>query len=411
MRLTLLMALWLSSQFTLALSAQDAEHWRQDIEAYANQLQQRHINLHHSLPKHYFQQQLQTLKQQLPELSRKQVLVKLMRLTSALQDSHTAFPLWGNSDLHSFPIRLSAVGQHFYVTASSDAYQHLLGSQVLAVEGIAIEQLSATLAPVVPFTDNAYSQRQRTAQYLTVFEVLNGLGIAADRQTTWQLQQGNRPHSVSLTAASDSNGRQHELSFFSTELFKPVEQINSDLWFGASKSHRTVYVRFHRYPDADDMADFANELLDFINAKQTRQLIIDLRDNYGGDFFIGLMLAQPLVLADSIDWQQGVFVLTDNVTYSAAMSNAAQYQQILNARLVGEPTGARPSGYQDMGTFTLPHSQWQVSYSKRLYRFKNTDQDALYPDVLIERTLEDYLTTQDAALDWIVEQLKQRGSF
>jgi hypothetical protein len=93
------------------------------------------------------------------------------------------------------------------------------------------------------------------------------------------------------------------------------------------------------------------------------------------------------------------------------MSNAAQYQQILNARLVGEPTGARPSGYQDMGTFTLPHSQWQVSYSKRLYRFKNTDQDALYPDVLIERTIADFLTPQDAALDWIVEQLKQRSRF
>lgn len=85
-------------------------------------------------------------------------------------------------------------------------------------------------------------------------------------------------------------------------------------------------------------------------------MVIDFRGNGGGDFFVGLTLAYYLNLADSIDWRSGVYVLTDKYTFSAGVSNAAQYRQILNARIVGEPTGGNPVGYQDMGSFILPNS-------------------------------------------------------
>ena len=134
-------------------------------------------------------------------------------------------------------------------------------------------------------------------------------------------------------------------------------------------------------------------------------MAIDLRDNYGGNFFVGLKLAQWLLLADSIDWNSGVYVLIDNMTFSAAMSNAAQFSQLLNAKLAGEPTGAKPSGYQDMGQFTLPNSKLEVTYSKRIYHFKDDKKDTLYPDVTIERSIADYANTNDRQLDWILNDI------
>lgn len=97
-----------------------------------------------------------------------------------------------------------------------------------------------------------------------------------------------------------------------------------------------------------------------------------------------MTLAYYLNLADSIDWRSGVYVLTDKYTFSAGVSNAAQYRQILNARIVGEPTGGNPVGYQDMGSFILPNSELTVTYSKRLFRFQDTATQGIRPDVLIE---------------------------
>lgn len=153
------------------------------------------------------------------------------------------------------------------------------------------------------------------------------------------------------------------------------------------------------------MESLGEDLLSFINENKSEKLIIDLRDNYGGDFFVGLKLAQLLVLSDSIDWKSGVYVLIDNVTFSAAMSNAAQFSQLLNAKLVGEPTGAKPSGYQDMGQFILPNSKIEVTYSKRLYHFLNNQKDALYPDVHIGVSIDDYISKNDPQLKWILSDI------
>ncbi|ASP39532.1 peptidase S41 [Bacterioplanes sanyensis] len=397
--------------FSHALSKNEVEHWQQDIDFYAQQLHQHHIDLHHSLPKHYFQQHLRQLKQQLPDLNENQVVVSLMRLTNALGDSHTAFPLWGEPALNSYPIRLSAIAEEYYVTATSAQYQHLLGSRLVAINNLHINDIAAQMADVVPFADNPYSTRHRIAQDLSTYEVLNGLNIAQGSTAQFRFigSQGEQTETLSTSTSGLDNAQR--LSFYNTQAFTQQQRVNDNLWFGASNSNNSIYIRFRRYPAADDMEDFADDVLDFIQQHKSRQLIIDLRDNGGGDFFVGLILAQRLVLADSIDWKSGVFVLTDNVTYSAAMSNAAQYSQILNARLIGEPTGAQPSGYQDMGMFTLPNSKWQVSYSKRLYRFASTDADALYPDVLIERSITDYLSEKDSALDRVIQHLQGQNTF
>nr|WP_248291059.1 S41 family peptidase [Pseudoalteromonas arctica] len=153
------------------------------------------------------------------------------------------------------------------------------------------------------------------------------------------------------------------------------------------------------------MKSLGEDLLSFINKNKSNKLIIDLRENYGGDFFVGLKLAQLLVLADSLDWKSGVYVLIDNATFSAAMSNAAQFSQLLNAKLVGEPTGAKPSGYQDMGQFILPNSNLEVTFSKRLYHFNRDNKDALYPNVHIKVSIDDYISKNDPQLKWILNDI------
>ncbi|GGF55174.1 S41 family peptidase [Alteromonas lipolytica] len=402
---TIYICLFLSfSNVAWGLDLITEKQWREDINVYVKNLEQGHINLFHTVDKANFYKQLARLQEQLPKLSENEVLVKLMELTRTVDDGHTSFPLWGPK-LHKFPVKLIAIDQRLFVNEATINNQGLLKSELVSINGKPIKEIFNTLAKLVPFSENPYSTQVRVAQYLPMAEVLNGLGIIEPDYTARFTFKSNGKIIRQDWLANVSQ------SFIKAEplgTFKPQEKLgvaNKYLWFASSANKESVYVKFERYTSLDRMENFASSLLAFINKNQSKNLILDLRNNFGGDFFVGLKLAQHLVLADSLNWRSGIYVLINNVTFSAAMSNAAQFKSLLNAELVGEPTGAKPKGYQDMGEFTLPHSSRVVTYSKRHYDFTGNSSRALFPDKLIKQEISDYLNNIDKQLQWILEQV------
>lgn len=380
------------------------EHWQQDIDYYAEQMVARHIDPFSVLSESDFRAELKRIRSTLSHKTDNQILIDLMRLTRRIGDGHTAFPLWKET-FERFPIRFKKIENTVRVIETTTEYAALLGATLISINGVSAAEAFKAMATVAPFTENPYSESISAASYLASAVALNGLGMIPNTQHAQFIFAINGKQQR-IVMASDTNPKfTNALSHFNDNLFSPHEQINDDLWFGSTANHKTVYVKFRRYPSASDMSAFAEDLLEFINEHESKNLIIDLRDNYGGDFFVGLILAQPLVLADSIDWKSGVYTLIDGVTFSAAMSNAAQYTQILNSKLVGTPTGARPSGYQDMGQFQLPNSGHTVTYSKRLYHFKEDGKDALYPDHHVAITFKDYMNGYDRQLRWVLKTL------
>lgn len=78
-------------------------------------------------------------------------------------------------------------------------------------------------------------------------------------------------------------------------------------------------------------------------------------------------------------------------------------KQLLNAKVVVEPTSSNPNGYQDMDDFILPNSKLVMTYSKRLFRLSNQVNTALQPDIIINQKKSDLLQNNDTVL---VEVLK-----
>jgi hypothetical protein len=49
-----------------------------------------------------------------------------------------------------------------------------------------------------------------------------------------------------------------------------------------------------------------------------------------------------------------------------------------------------------------------VTYSKRFYHFKDDQKDALYPDINIELSIDDYVKKNDRQLGWILNDIAEK---
>jgi hypothetical protein len=129
-----------------------------------------------------------------------------------------------------------------------------------------------------------------------------------------------------------------------------------------------------------------------------------MRDNGGGDNTIGdAQLVKPLK-ASAYNARGRLFILIGAETFSAAMNNAAQFQDETAAILVGETIGEKPNSYQEPRQFRLPNSHLIVRASTRYYAFRKTGENAVRPNKEIIPTWDDVRTGRDPVLDWVLAQ-------
>ena len=177
---------------------------------------------------------------------------------------------------------------------------------------------------------------------------------------------------------------------------KPAESF----WFTYLADSQTTYVNFRGYRS---LGEHGRALLAFLDKNPTKRLVIDLRQNGGGDFFEGRKhLIQPLKKLPAINQKGHLFVIIGRRTYSAAMVNAIDFRKETNAILVGEPIGERPNSYSENDEMTLPNSRLVVSYSTRYYKFLDEDVPAVMPDKRFDPTWADFQAGRDAVMAWIL---------
>ena len=390
------------------------ENWMEDINFYHQTLEKNHIDLYHTISKNKFNSEILNIKEKLPKLNDFQVIVELMRLTHKVGggkgDGHTSVPLWG-MDLHKYPIKLFDFGNEIRVIEADNNHKYLIGKKIISIDGIPIDKVYSKVSELTPFTENNQSSMDRTCSYMMISEVLEALGIVKIKEKAKFTFIDDNGVEEMITMKSYSKVELDSFEFETTQVSNTYFQRTKDskikdLWFTSLNNSKAVYIKFGEYPSENEMNDFSESVYNFIEQNKSESLIIDLRNNYGGDFFIGQILASWLNACDSIIWKSNVYVLIDRVTYSAAMVNALQFKQLLNAKVIGEPTGANPNGYQDLGQFKLPNSDLLITYTKRLFRLQDLETKGLQPDILIRPKWDNYKKGVDEVLYWVLNDIK-----
>jgi hypothetical protein len=385
----------------------DKEQWREDLRYFARELAKRHKNLYHATTREQFERAVAELDQAIPTLQDHQIVVRMMQVAASVGDGHTGVHI--PSYFERYPLRLQWFGKELRVTAAGDAQASALGLRLVKIGDLGIDEVRARVATCFPSAanENEWYEMSTSPAFIIVPEVLHALGIVP----------GVGPASFTF---EDDAGKSIALELAPVELAivdgKPSLKLTpavknppisrprpgESLWFTYLPDSQTVYANFSSY---DSLGGSARKLFQLVDENPTKRLVIDLRQNGGGDFFVGRKhLIEPVKERPQINQKGKLFVLVGRRTFSAAMVNAIDFRKDTQAILVGEPIGERPNSYSENDEMTLPNSRVVVSYSTRYYQFVDEDVPAVVPDQRIDPTWADFEAGRDPVLDWVLAQ-------
>ena len=103
-----------------------------------------------------------------------------------------------------------------------------------------------------------------------------------------------------------------------------------------------------------------------IDKVQPDKLIIDLRQNRGGNYNKSRPLIESIKKRNFLNQKGKVYVITGRTTFSAAMVTSIFLKKETQAIIVGEPSRGHPNRADNVEHLKLPNSQLWVEYTTKV---------------------------------------------
>jgi hypothetical protein len=373
--------------------------WRADLQYFARELPKRHANAFHHTPRDRFEAEIADLDRRLGRLNGDEVLVALEHIANMIGDGHTnvAFP----ADKANLPLDVARFGDDYRVTLVGPGLEKALGARVVKVRDTPVARAREILLALTPQDETPWLADGRVEEFLTTGMVLHGTGIIPERNTARYTLADDAGHEfdVDVQALPPGASPKWVAAYKEPPLFR--QRPDESFWYTFLPDAKTVYCNFRSY---NGLGKNAAGLLKLVAEQHPDKLVIDLRQNGGGDYTEGLRhLVRPIRSLPDVNRKGHLFVLIGRNTFSAAMSNSAHFRAQTAAILVGQPIGEKPNSYQESRRMTLPNSHLVVRYSVRFYKFVDSGENVIRPDQNIVPSWADYKAGRDPVLDWVLK--------
>ena len=323
----------------------------------STEVARRHKNAFHFTPKARFDSAVSDLDRRIPELRGYEIMIGMMRILSMIGDGHTRSDDLFNS-FSQFPLDLYWFGSELRVVRTMREYKAALGGKVIAIGSTPIAVADQKVRSLIEKHETEGWVKRFSAYYLSSPEILKYFGIIPDLECgTYLIDNGAGAQSVSFEPIPYNA----EPEYLDAATRIPLYRENvKNVWFRYLDEAKLAYLAFNHYPSVEDFRHIASSLFATVDAHPGSALVIDFRNNGGGDY-----IRFDEILLDGFKkrkwlYEQGhLFGLIGRNTFSAAMMNALQLRQQMHAILVGEPTGARPNSYNEAAHFVLPNSHFE----------------------------------------------------
>ncbi len=255
-----------------------------DLDFVSSQLPKLHVNFFFQLSPADFTKAASLLSSQIPNLTDAEFYVRLQQLVALAGDEHTTLGLTQATGFQLFPLRFQWLDDGVFVSAASSSYSQALGAQLVQVGDTPIDQVFQLLAATIPHS-NPQWVRTEGASYLSFQQILQGLDLVPATATsplTFQDRAGNR---FTLQVGTETAGLTSMPSAAHGPLPWYLQNSSQYYWFTYSAPLRLVYIKYNvcaQMPGAP-FADFANQVLQAMDANPVDTVVIDYRGNGGGD--------------------------------------------------------------------------------------------------------------------------------
>ncbi|MAT96973.1 MAG: hypothetical protein CL608_07515 [Anaerolineaceae bacterium] len=370
-------------------------------------------------------------------LSDAELKLGIARVVAISQNGHSFARI---SDLTRSEGRIPLMGRMFddgytFLWAQRP-YRHLLGAQLLAIDGHPIEEVIDAFRPYSGAKDSFF--RQYVGWYLETPSLVHAVGYAENpRRYTLRVRPFGSQELIEI-AVSVSDTPPPVVS--AQEILTPMEM---DGWEGVwsqrpllpfflqdweapfqAQAIDAINGYYIRYGANDDVGEHSITAFNKTVAAELAQhnyavLIIDQRGNGGGDYTrtYDLMRRLPELAGE----QTPIYVITGPLTFSAGISSVAFLKASGGEQvtIIGTEMGDHERMWGETSLLTLPNSQLDLQLATGLHDYKNgchqfpecywldffmnVSAASLSPDITIPFTFEAYVMGQDAAMNHILE--------
>jgi Peptidase family S41 len=380
------------------------EGWRGDIDYLVSEVKRVNPDYHDRPVPPEFERAYRELRTAVPTLKDEQIYVGMSRLLSTLNQGHTN--LWpfvpaARMSFHILPVQTYIFPEGVFIVGADPSNQDLIGAQLLAIEGTSVEEALHRIRSIHP-SDSGMEILWQGPMFLSLAEELSGLGIVArtDRVTV----SLRTPFAASLPRALTTTS-----TFGPTKLPAPpgtppiaFRHLDRMHWWHPLPDASALYVQVNQMLDdrSETLKDFGLRLRSALQDPGIRNVILDLRNNNGGNTFLYVELLRTLIGFSQAE-DRRLYVIIGRGTYSAAGNLSTDLERLAAPVFIGEPSCMTGNNYGDESQLTLPYSglwagvtslRWQLGYPSDRRR-------AIVPRVPVRMSAADYFGGRDPILD------------
>jgi uncharacterized protein (TIGR03437 family) len=358
-----------------------------------------------------FQQAVDTVSTNIPTLSDAEFYVALAQLVAMAGDAHTDLYLVNSFPL--FPLLFRWLDDGVYVTVAASQYARALGSRLVAIGGMSIDDVALRLATVISH-ENEHGMRSTAERYLRSRITLEGLNIIPPADTADLTFRTLAGEEFTLQVGTEPGAFQSAPDWSAGFTPDYLQGQSIYYWGYYSAANRLLYFKYNLCADAasNPFSSFAAGFLRLLDTNAVDTLVFDFRGNPGGNNMViqplldGLRQRLPRLLSNP-DFR--VYVALDKGSFSAAVDNAMKLENPLLApgfnltgriQTIGEAPGQAPSMYGNTVPFSLPVSHVGGWYATRAFPHPLwiPDGPELAPDIPVPVNSTDFFARFDPVM-------------
>lgn len=371
-----------------------SKHYIEDLQFLKRELPKRHKNLFAKTSKEIFNDRVEKIKQKSKFLNNESFEIELYKLIKEIDDEHTRIePIYKTI----FPIKFDFFKEGIFVTGTNATNSNLLHKKLNGIGNSTLKEITKKIESIVK-TDNQSYFKVYFQNVINNPRMLKGLNISkSNLNSNFNLDSVN----YEIFSVQKEN-----LSLKPTS--KLLRYSNSDnYWYKLIDNGKTLYFN---YQDCSEQTEkpfeyFSSQLFKFIESKKPKKIIVDLRNNGGGNSAILNPFLEKLQKS-YLNRKGSLFVLIGKKTFSSALMNAVDLKRNYKSIFIGQSTSGNVNHYGETRGFRLPNSRIIVGYSTKYWEIWKGYDGALTPDVKVEYSIKKFKNNADEAIEYVIKNYR-----